>query len=755
MWPRFNLLAKLLLSYILVLLCPVVVILFFYYPYSTDIVKAKEMDWNEHITGQVMNSMDIFVRYVYRLPAELAANREIKMYMAKEDDYQRIVIAREMRKYNATDAFIDNTLLYVKDIGYLFSKTGSAYSLEDLGRPGVGYYYENWPLDDMIAQLNALTAPVVRPAEEVVVPGNNRVRMVTFLLPLPLGGNRSPGTVMILVREETIIRLMKSVSETYNGDFFILDANNRPLVALHPAGYAGTPAFRQLAAGLSGRGSAIRRLDDRSFMVSHAVSDLNGWKYVSLLPVTESLQGIRTIQRNTAMLVGLVLLLEFILIYVSIRNNYRPIDGLVRFIRHTFAPAGPRSMNEIETIRYALDELAAANSRLDERMKRTLPVMRDKLLIELAGGHYSSWDAFRQEAAAYGLAFRHPLVTAAVLSCEAGDDAIDRAEAWMRAKEGELPEGMDGYVCKSIYRQELVFLCSHKPDVSPKAVLGTWQRELESETGICALIGIGSPESAHTPEGFHLSYLQAARTAEALRIRKRERILVFDELEAPRHGTVSYFADLLQSLELAIWKNDVHGVEAVMERILDYIGSDGMPPHLVRTVYLSTAGVILNGLQRFRHDDRHLLRLADAMFQHRYTFGQMVAILRESCGKLCDMIRSTLPPARTASKSDMVAYIERYGMDPNFSLQQIADHFGMSPSNFSHHFKRTMGQNFKEYVDRMRIQQSVRLLRQTDDTLDAIARQVGYASTSSFIRAFKKSVGLTPGQFREAGERIF
>jgi AraC-like DNA-binding protein len=291
--------------------------------------------------------------------------------------------------------------------------------------------------------------------------------------------------------------------------------------------------------------------------------------------------------------------------------------------------------------------------------------------------------------------------------------------------------------------------------VSPKTVLGDLQRELESQTGIRTLIGIGTPESAHSPEGMHLSYLQAARTAEFLRIRKRERLLAFDELEAPRHGTVSYFAELLQSLELAIWKNDVQGVEAVMERILDYIGSDGMPPHLVRTVYLNTAGVILNGLQRFRHDDCHLLRLADAMFQHRYTFGQMVAILRESCGKLCDMIRASLPPARPASKSEMAAYIERHGLDPNFSLQQIADHFGLSPSNFSHHFKKTMGQNFKEYVDRLRIQQSVRLLRHTDDTLDAIARQVGYTSTSSFIRAFKKSVGITPGQFRDAGGRTF
>ena len=65
----------------------------------------------------------------------------------------------------------------------------------------------------MFKELNSLSVPIVRPVENVIVPGNNRMRMLTFLLPLPLGGNNSPGSVLIMVKEETIIRMMKSVSE--------------------------------------------------------------------------------------------------------------------------------------------------------------------------------------------------------------------------------------------------------------------------------------------------------------------------------------------------------------------------------------------------------------------------------------------------------------------------------------------------------------------------------------------------------------
>lgn len=321
---KINLLTRLLVSYLLVLLFPVMIILFYYYPYSADVVKEKEMEWNAHITEQFMTSMDAFTRYVYNLPFELVQNREFKMYQAEDSDYQRVLIAKEMKKYNATDAFIYNTLLYVRNTGYLFSKTGSAYSLADMGTPGVGFYYEGWPYADMIDTLNTLEAPIIRPVEDVIIPGHNRVRMLTLLQPLPVGGSNSPGAVLIMVKEDTIIRMMRSVSEIYKGDFFIFDAQGKPLVASNELLYRTNDDVAQLVRGMeenTSLSSGIYSINGTSYLVSHTVSDKNGWRYVSLLPMTESLQGIRTVQLNTVMLVGWILLFEVVVIYISIRKN--------------------------------------------------------------------------------------------------------------------------------------------------------------------------------------------------------------------------------------------------------------------------------------------------------------------------------------------------------------------------------------------------------------------------------------------------
>ncbi|MCA1292160.1 helix-turn-helix domain-containing protein [Paenibacillus sp. alder61] len=751
---KVNLLTKLLISYLLVLLFPVMILLFYYYPYSAEVVKQKELDWNAHITEQFMTSMDTFTRYVYNLPFELVQNREFRMYQAEEIDYQRVLIANEMKKYNATDAFIYNTLLYVKNIGYLFSKTGSAYMLEDMAKPGVGFYYENWPYEDLVETLDTLDATIVRPVEDVVIPGNNRMRMLTFLQPLPVGGSHSPGAVLIMVREDTILRMMKSVSETYRGEFFIFDGQGKPLVASNGSLYRSSDDLSRLVDGMgqtAGPVSGIHKINGVSYLVSATVSEKNGWKYVSMLPESATLQGIRTIQRNTALLVGLILLLEVIVIYVSIRKNYHPIKRLVEVATALFEPGASKPMNEIETIRYTLNGLSAANSRLDEEVKGTLPFMRDNVLLELVNGHFTAWSEFEREAVRAGIVLNGPMLTVAVFSCEAERGGeTNRVLEFCKARESELPEGMRGYFFKSMYHHEIILVCSHEADVPAKAHLARLQDALQANIGEKTLVGIGSPAEARCPHGAHVSYLQALRTVEQLRLGGTSRILSFEEIEVSPSGTVSYFAELLQSLELSILKNEAAQVESLVERIIGYIGGEGLSPHMLRSVYLNTASVIFNGLQRFRDDDQRLLRLTDAAFQPRYTLEQMTGILRESSAKLCEMIRETLPASpRSADREDILAVLEAKCLDPNCSLQLMADHFGMSVSNFSHHFKKTVGQNFKETLDRLRIQKSAQLLRESEEALDAIAVQVGFTNTSSFIRTFKKIVGTTPGQYRQ------
>lgn len=82
------------------------------------------------------------------------------------------------------------------------------------------------------------------------------------------------------------------------------------------------------------------------------------------------------------------------------------------------------------------------------------------------------------------------------------------------------------------------------------------------------------------------------------------------------------------------------------------------------------------------------------------------------------------------------------------TLEDVSDHVHLHPSYFSTVFKNTTGLSFKEYLNKVRIEESKILLQNTDFSIIDIAIAVGFEDQSYFSKVFKKYTGTTPRQFR-------
>jgi two-component system response regulator YesN len=93
-------------------------------------------------------------------------------------------------------------------------------------------------------------------------------------------------------------------------------------------------------------------------------------------------------------------------------------------------------------------------------------------------------------------------------------------------------------------------------------------------------------------------------------------------------------------------------------------------------------------------------------------------------------------------------YMERHYMDPDFTLNQVAELVNLSPSHFSVVFSRQVGETFKEYLTDIRIKKAKELLRTTALRSTDIAFLVGYNDPHYFSTVFKKNTGHSPSLFR-------
>lgn len=104
---------------------------------------------------------------------------------------------------------------------------------------------------------------------------------------------------------------------------------------------------------------------------------------------------------------------------------------------------------------------------------------------------------------------------------------------------------------------------------------------------------------------------------------------------------------------------------------------------------------------------------------------------------------------RVADWQKMLGWVDR-NVKRGITLDAAARHTNMSPNYFSKFFKKLTGENFVVYVTNQKIEHAKRMLSETDLPIRVIARELSYSEINYFCRVFKKHVGVTPTEFREA-----
>jgi len=83
-----------------------------------------------------------------------------------------------------------------------------------------------------------------------------------------------------------------------------------------------------------------------------------------------------------------------------------------------------------------------------------------------------------------------------------------------------------------------------------------------------------------------------------------------------------------------------------------------------------------------------------------------------------------------------------------WTIDELAREVGLSRSSLAERFSQMVGQAPMQYLTQWRMQVAAGLLSGGTDSVNAIAREVGYASEAAFSRVFKKTVGTPPATWR-------
>jgi YesN/AraC family two-component response regulator len=94
-----------------------------------------------------------------------------------------------------------------------------------------------------------------------------------------------------------------------------------------------------------------------------------------------------------------------------------------------------------------------------------------------------------------------------------------------------------------------------------------------------------------------------------------------------------------------------------------------------------------------------------------------------------------------------MAFIQQSYQEP-LSRHDLARHVSMSEDYLTYCFRQEIGMTPIAYLNRYRIAQAKRLLKESDSTITQIALEVGFSDSGYFSRVFRRETGMSPEAFR-------
>jgi two-component system, response regulator YesN len=88
-------------------------------------------------------------------------------------------------------------------------------------------------------------------------------------------------------------------------------------------------------------------------------------------------------------------------------------------------------------------------------------------------------------------------------------------------------------------------------------------------------------------------------------------------------------------------------------------------------------------------------------------------------------------------------------LEQSFSSSHIANEVGLSRSHFSTMFKKTTGESFITFTEKLKVKAACELLENTLLPLQEIGEKIGIQDGKYFSKWFKKCMGKTPSEYRQ------
>ncbi|NQX58136.1 response regulator transcription factor [Paenibacillus qinlingensis] len=221
---------------------------------------------------------------------------------------------------------------------------------------------------------------------------------------------------------------------------------------------------------------------------------------------------------------------------------------------------------------------------------------------------------------------------------------------------------------------------------------------------------------------------------------------VLDKMLSMREAALisfSHFEAWIDQLEEAIWIMDSVRVDELLEdgKREMFDRDTEFQQHLRVSDAIRLLHKKVNARGAYRMEVKPF---ADENMDITITYAKFQSEIRSWIGRLSEYRNHERIDVLEAA----IQYIDEHLFEEELSLDKVAGKLGLTPTYFSHYFKKHTNETFVQHRMRKRIERAKQLLAVPHYKIIDIVAEVGYESYPHFTRVFKKATGYSPTEYR-------
>ena len=757
-----NIFRRFLISYIAILIIPSIG---GYMSYRTSITVTQSLSIENSVT-QLQKSQDILERRMAEVEGftrQLAINKQLNVLMNERDDATNVYgiwsTMQNVLTSGQTNDFLQNYYIYLANYNVILTP-GSSYRPEHYYET---YHYKDLSLDAWNKEILGKThRSEIKPLSSFI----NRdapTSVITYMQSLPLDSfnDSSPAVVVVIIDEKVISSLLSGLTDRYGGWVHISDENGNTIVLQGK----NEPNMVKLSSDPSFDSNKVSQFyKDDLVITTH--SSKNGWVYQAGIPRSVLLENANQIKYKSWLITGVALFLGLLVGLVLAYRNSAPINRMLSVMKEQFGKDDTVEHNEFDFLSGNIANMITKNKLLESELNRQLPLIRDAFLKRLIAGEFESKDEIVFAAAQADISLNQGIGYAGVIQINgySGMDSVEilnELNASRLLLKQALSEINSPIQMTDMGSDKIVALFFS----TEKEVNAAVEEEIVNETmeklsqyvfgeyRITIQAGFGDLFTSVTEVS--RSYEQGKQALEYAVFMNKKGTLWNHETQL-ENTTYYYPLDTEQRLISTIRAGELEEATRIIDSImLQNLNQRELSIEMKHQLVGEMKGTFLKLLDQKTFMESPLFestkrRIIDIGFTESFEAiqGEFHTIMEELCGHITNKKKDT----HTQIIKQMVQYTSEMYSDPELTLYKVAEQVERPEKYISQLFKEVTGVNYSDHLVKVRMDQAVLLLKENKYTVDEIAARVGYNSSHSFRRAFKRLTGISPSAYRQSYE---